>query len=361
MKKINDVIYGFVLVDDLVQTLLDSPEMQRLRGIKQLSTTYLVYPGANHSRFEHSLGVYHLARELGSYLDLPPEFKVAALLHDFGHGPFSHTSENIATDLGFPSHTQSLAARLKEGNLAYIIERAGLDLKLVGDLINGRGTYGKFLSGPVDIDRLDYLARDMYYTTNFGRVDVRRIFGGVNADGTFDIGCVDALEELFSIRFKMYKFCYHHHTTRLASLMLERAIAEAISLGFSIKDIMNLDDIGLISLFRRSDNKLWKKLEQRKLYKIVLDIPHTKENCSQIFKLLELNFGPEVILDTVECSDWSELNVSIIGKRGGIKPLKAYLSEYDKEFFNRKGFYKLMVYSSPSRIVDVELLLRKYI
>ena len=99
MKVVLDPVHGYIELDDLVQDLLSTPQMQRLRRIKQLGFSNLVYPGANHSRFEHSLGTMHLASTLTRGLDSieedkKTEIKAAALLHDIGHGPFSHVTEN---------------------------------------------------------------------------------------------------------------------------------------------------------------------------------------------------------------------------------------------------------------------------
>ena len=109
MKSIKDPVHGYIQVDSSLLPLLDTPQVQRLRYIRQLGFSFLVYPGAHHTRFEHSLGTMHLAHSLGTRLSLPREdqahITVAGLLHDIGHGPFSHAIEGLSEEILEKKHT----------------------------------------------------------------------------------------------------------------------------------------------------------------------------------------------------------------------------------------------------------------
>ena len=131
MKSIKDPVHGYVEVDTTALTLLDSPLLQRLRYIRQLGFSYLVYPGANHTRFEHSLGTMHLAGVMCHQLGVPEHDRLlivtAALLHDIGHGPFSHSIEPVMEELTGRSH-HKIGEILKSDALAPLLDDIGVDL-----------------------------------------------------------------------------------------------------------------------------------------------------------------------------------------------------------------------------------------
>ena len=168
---IRDPLWDNIRVDPPALLALDTPPVQRLRYIRQLGHTFLVYPGATHTRFEHALGAYHLTRRalalLGDQGETSPAseedclaVRMAALLHDVGHYPFSHTLE----EAGFPSHEVLGAAKLREGALGECLTRVGgRDFPAaVGELISGvsRSPLQGLISGSIDLDKVDYLSRD---------------------------------------------------------------------------------------------------------------------------------------------------------------------------------------------------------
>ncbi|MDY6779179.1 MAG: HD domain-containing protein, partial [Halobacteria archaeon] len=143
-KTIKDAVHDHIEVGGFALYLLDTPEMQRLRHIRQLGTAYLVYPSANHTRFEHSLGVYHLAeqalRNLGVEGRERDEVRAAALLHDIGHTPFSHNIEDIVEEEIGRKHDE--VDDLIDGRISEILEREGLSPERVAGLIRGEGKLG---------------------------------------------------------------------------------------------------------------------------------------------------------------------------------------------------------------------------
>ncbi|MGD9491299.1 MAG: HD domain-containing protein, partial [Methanoregulaceae archaeon] len=138
MKIIKDPVHGYVEVPDFAVNILDSPPMQRLRHIKQLGFSYLVYPGANHSRFEHSLGTMYLADVMSRQLGLSPEdhrlVLASALLHDIGHGPFSHAIEPLLQEFSGRSH-HHVRSLLKEQDIALILEEEAISTREVSEII----------------------------------------------------------------------------------------------------------------------------------------------------------------------------------------------------------------------------------
>jgi len=140
MTEIRDPVHGYIRLDELASQLADTPQMQRLRWIRQLGLASLVYPGANHTRFEHSLGAYHLADLLSQQLDLDEEESrtvcAAALLHDLGHGPLSHATEAVLAPFIRKEH-ESIMDLLKRGELAEVLSHHGLRATDIQKAING--------------------------------------------------------------------------------------------------------------------------------------------------------------------------------------------------------------------------------
>ena len=176
MKKIRDPIHNYIVLDELEIELIDTPIMQRLRRIKQLGMAYLVYPGANHTRFEHSLGVYWLARECCKVLELDKTesqaIYIAGLLHDIGHGPFSHLTEEIKN---YPSHKSITVDLIKWSVISDVLSKYGLNVSEISKFIEGKGKFGSLISSELDVDRMDYLEWDAHYTGVSTGVDLGRL------------------------------------------------------------------------------------------------------------------------------------------------------------------------------------------
>ena len=285
MKFIKDPVHGYVEVEEELLPLLDSPPVQRLRHVKQLGFSYLVYPGANHTRFEHSLGTMHLATILARHLALDPAevllIGAAGLLHDIGHGPFSHTTEAFLSEFAGHDHHQ-VDHLLGEPALASAIERAELDPATISALIRGEHPLADLIHGDLDADRMDYLLRDAHYTgVPYGTVDAQRLIqssilheGGL---GIVESG-VQAAESLLIARTLMRPAVYFHHTSRIATSMLTLALCEhaaswapGISGEGDLRAIPLLDDAGLCQVLASSKSgvarALLAGLKERRLYK----------------------------------------------------------------------------------------------
>jgi HD superfamily phosphohydrolase len=277
MKAIKDSVHDHVPVCDLAADLLDTPEVQRLRHIKQLSTVRLVYPSANHTRFEHSLGVYHLAREALSKLGVEESrakaVRAAALLHDAGHGPYGHQTEGIILRrLG--RHHDEVGDLLGQGRLAAVLEAHDLDPDEVAALVAGEGKLGQLVAGELDVDRMDYLVRDAHHTgVPYGTIDHSRLLAALqfrDGDLVLSEGNVQTAEGTLVARALMNATVYRHHVSRIAGAMLERAgerLLDATDL--STAEFARMTDDRLLAAMRdcEATADAARRLERRSLYK----------------------------------------------------------------------------------------------
>lgn len=291
---IRDPLWDNIRLDAAALAVLDTPPVQRLRYIRQLGHAFLVYPGATHTRFEHALGAYHLTcRALGSLadrgeLDDVPEterlaVRLAALLHDIGHYPFSHALE----EAGFPSHEAQGVSLLPHAELGAVLRKIGGDglAGQVGALIRGRSPSALqgLISGSLDLDKIDYLSRDARMCgVPYGTVDVDRLLAAITVvDGTSrrEMGVhekgVSALESLLFAKYQMYRNVYWHHAVRSATCMFKRAARAAVRTGvLGLQDVAGLtDDAFMEILMQRDPLGLARAVRERRLYKRLWDIP----------------------------------------------------------------------------------------
>lgn len=282
MKVVLDPVHGYIELDDLVQDLLYTPQMQRLRRIRQLGFSNLVYPGANHSRFEHSLGTMHLASTLTQSLDSieedkKTEIKAAALLHDVGHGPFSHVTENVIDKYTRRRH-DDVKEILGKGEIREVLNKYGISPGNLVKHIKGETSLGQILSSEIDVDRMDYLVRDAHYTgVAFGVVDYNRLIKQMNFHEdrlVVDYGGLKAAESLLVSRFWMNTSVYYHHVTRISEAMCSRAVEYMIENNeLDPFRLRHMDDIDLIASMRNAAGyagELSRLLDARKLYKRAL-------------------------------------------------------------------------------------------
>lgn len=244
-KLIFDPVHGPIAFDGAPLALLATPEFQRLWGIRQTGFAHLVFPGANHTRLEHSLGTFWVASRLAEQLGLDPDevapLGAGALLHDLGHGPFSHTLDGPMVEILGQGH-EALSRRRIEGTdpdwpperaeVPAVLERHGIAPKRVADLVDPRpgrrtGVIGELLHGPVDADRIDYLQRDAYYTgVAHGAIDVVRLVETVRSVRgrlAFAEKGRSAVEGFLVGRALMYSSVYYHKTVRAAEMMAQAA------------------------------------------------------------------------------------------------------------------------------------------
>jgi HD superfamily phosphohydrolase len=291
LKVVRDPLWNNIRLEPEALALLDSPAVQRLRYVRQLGHAFLVYPGATHSRFEHALGAYHLAHRALTLLDeggqtVDPaaarRLRLASLLHDVGHYPFSHALE----EAGLPSH-ESLAARhLATPEVSRPLAACGITPEAVLGLIQGRAAdpLGGLVSGAVDVDKLDYLTRDaMMCGVPYGVIDVDRLLASLtvaaDADGRPVLALHEkglaALESLLFAKYQMYRNVYWHHAVRAATAMFKRLVRRALRDGrLRAADVAVATDDGLIhELDQRDPTGLARALRERRLVKRALDIP----------------------------------------------------------------------------------------
>ena len=322
--EIRDPIHGFIELNEDEARLVNHPWFQRLRRIHHLAMVYLVYPGATHTRFEHSLGVFYIASMLAHRVDLDVDQKrrvrLAALLHDIGHGPFSHVSELILTSCNegllageaeeFHERVGlAVIRRLCDDNLLTNSDLQGVENILVpGALGVTTATQGSrappvrnicrdIVSGPLDADKMDYLLRDSYYAgVRYGVYDLHRL---VHAATPIDeppnsyLGIkeedVSAVDQFIIANHHMRVQVYAHRIRRIADLMLVRSVVGAIADGNQgvkalfmyeegddfITRYMQADDAELVRLVLSGPDgagkELMSRLLERRLPKEVLE------------------------------------------------------------------------------------------
>ncbi|MBA2363215.1 MAG: HD domain-containing protein [Chloroflexia bacterium] len=302
---IRDSLYSRVPVNEHVLAVMATPEYLRLQRVKQLGWVFTVWPGATHTRYEHSLGVYHLARRaLESLLALGAlptatdaelrVFLAAALLHDVGHYPYSHGIE----ELGPPVEPHERAGiRLIDGpNLSATLERWGVDPSEVAQLMRpvvGRDApsgnarvYRALLSGALDVDKLDYLPRDARAcNVPYGGVDVERLLDSLRVldspDGptlALTEKGISPLHSLVLARQEMFDNVYWHHTNRACMAMLLRAVQDALEAGaLRAHELTGQDDASLLVLLSSrtmppSTRALIGSLSVRRVHKRALEL-----------------------------------------------------------------------------------------
>lgn len=309
-KTIQDTVHGSVKFSGPFLELIDCPEIQRLRGIKQLGLTNLVFPGANHTRLEHSIGAYHVAEKMAQQLQLEEEekktVKAAALLHDVGHAPFSHTLEFILENEDGKDHmdvTQELIkGERKIENRDYptipeILEKHEINPEKVAELIKekedhikltdlnvheGQSYFGEerymyqMIHSSLDVDQLDYLLRDSHYTgAAHGVIDLERLIQTVeihNGDLVVSKGGVAAVEGMLVARGLMYSSVYFHKTARIAELMLAKAVDKMETIP---DDFFCMSDDEFMAYLRNQggfQQEVVERLKYRRLYKKCLSL-----------------------------------------------------------------------------------------
>ncbi len=274
--EIMDPIYGLLKLNDMEREIIDTAEFQRLRRIKQLSSANFVYPSANHTRFEHSLGAMHLAGIMGEVLtnkgyissDEIQKLRVAGLLHDVGHGPFSHLFEDAVSKKYKTNHEEIGRRIITESAISDVIKKYGYDPVEVAQLANGiypnKPFMNAIVAGPLSADLMDYIQRDSYYTgAIYGRVNVTKIINSMHVytnQLSIEKDAVSAFEGMTIARYEMFKEVYFHKTSRAADVMLRHAIELYDSItGFAdpkdLKNYIELTDDMLIVTILKSEEK----------------------------------------------------------------------------------------------------------
>jgi uncharacterized protein len=293
---LRDPVWNNIRVDEQTLQLVDTDVFQRLRYVRQLGWTYLVYPGATHSRFEHALGTHHLSRRTLALLCESEDaakiseedqaiVRAAALLHDVGHYPFSHALEEI----GALHHEDVARPLITEGRVAAILRSQLPDdaPNRVFDLIRGesKSALQGLISGSLDLDKIEYLKRDAFMCgVPYGEIDVDRLTNSMvliedPASGRLAIGvrekALSALESLLFAKYQMYRNVYWHHAVRSATAMYKRLVEDAIEAGvIDAASLARYTDEGLMHRLESAwPTQLLIALKERKLYKRAAEWP----------------------------------------------------------------------------------------
>ncbi len=335
-KIINDPVHGFITIDDqLIYDVLSHPAFQRLRRIKQMALAYLVYPGAVHTRLHHALGAYHLmcmaidelrAKEVDISMEEEQAAKLAILLHDIGHGPFSHALEHTLVNI----HHELISDRFIE----YLNQEFNGQLDLALKIF--RGTYPKkflhqLISSQLDVDRLDYLARDSFFTgVSEGVIGYDRIikmFTVYNNELVVEEKGIHSVEKFLIARRLMYWQVYLHKTVLSSELLLVNILKRAkvltragrtlfatpalkVFLSNEIEENTIPDDF-VDSFISLDDNdiasaiKVWAKSEDKILKELSLRLLNRK-----LFKVKYYNPSDNIDLDDMKRTVQEKLNLS---------------------------------------------------
>ncbi len=268
--EITDPIHKNIKFTQVEKEIIDTSIFQRLRRIRQLAGAHLVYPGALHSRFEHSLGSMFLAGMAGQTLfdkgyftdiDIIQQLRLAALLHDVGHGPYSHLFEEILQDSKNFSHENLGERIIMETNISDIIKQNGYEPVTISSLSFGKhksGFLNEVISGGLSVDLMDYLPRDSYFSgTEYGKVDYFRIINSLEVASSKVLGinksALYSYESMLISRYQMFKAVYFHKTVRSGEVMILHSMKQLNqSLHFtdfdSLEDFLSLHDEMVLEL-----------------------------------------------------------------------------------------------------------------
>lgn len=245
IKSIKDTVHGLISIDDDLMKVVDTPIFQRLGKVKQLTSAEYVFPGARHTRKEHCIGAMHLASKYAIALGLSPDndklIKLASLLHDVAHGPYSHSWDTIVyvrlypgVHKGHDRHRHSIIHNL----IPDIFEQIGVNPDDISKIWNNQSpVLSAILQGPLGVDRMDFVSRDTLYTatTHFGFMEIDRIINNssihTKEDGTQVLAyhekvIPDAIQGLTS-RLYMYNKVYLHKTVIAAAILIEASLQSA--------------------------------------------------------------------------------------------------------------------------------------
>jgi len=302
---LRDPVWNNIRVDDLTLDLVDTEVFQRLRYVRQLGWTFLVYPGATHTRFEHALGTHHLSRRTLALLCEAEDsvtiserdqaiVRSAALLHDVGHYPFSHALEEI----GALHHEDVARPLITEGTVAELLTtRLGQDApQQVFDLIRGRSSspLQGLISGSLDLDKIEYLKRDAFMCgVPYGEIDVDRLTNSLVLVADPDTGkqtlgvlekALSALESLLFAKYQMYRNVYWHHAVRSATAMYKRLVEDAVGNAIvSVRALARFTDEGLMHhLESDQPPPLLAALKERRLFKRAAEWPAAELDASRM-------------------------------------------------------------------------------
>jgi hypothetical protein len=290
---VKDPLYGYIRLTDVERHVIDTVPVQRLRRIRQLSGAEYVYPAANHTRFEHALGTMYLAGVLAETLptdlsrDDIEELKIAALLHDVGHGPFSHIFDQFLIKHYGKTHEDFATWIINSSSIKEALQDEGFNPSDLGKLCVGKlhdrqkPFLDQIISSTVDVDKMDFIPRDSYHTgAGYGQADVFRLIYTMGVfDGNLAVGvtALPTLETFLLARLESFRAIYFHRASRAVQIMLVRALELAKDeigvIDKSPDEYLGLDDFVVWSKLKTSkDSKsILQDIERRRLIKCAFE------------------------------------------------------------------------------------------
>jgi HD superfamily phosphohydrolase len=388
--EIKDPVHGYVYITEEEKEIIDSFPVQRLRRLRQLAGAEYVYPGANHTRFEHSVGVMYLAGRVTENPNISEHLsheeaqmvKIAALLHDVGHGPFSHVFEHLLIKELDKTHEDITSWIIQKGELKDMLCKAGYKPEDVGKLAVGtlhkpKKTFlDQIISSAVDVDKLDFIVRDTHHTgAEYGYIDVFRLIHALdilNGNLAVDLGALSALESLIIARIESFKSIYFHRVGRAAQIMLAIAMEKANEeLGLTQfktpEEYLAMDDYTVWTMLKncKKSSGIIGDLERRRLLKCAYERTFYEKDTmvSNIFSRetyrnqLQTDIAKEahveteaVIIDvpTVPSVPYhhsvlmESMEIPVFFKTQGDKKIPQRLSDISKIFETLKGFINIL-------------------
>jgi len=406
--EIKDPVHGYVYITENEKEIIDSYTIQRLRRLRQLAGAEYVYPGANHTRFEHSVGVMYLAGRVMKNPNISQHVndeeaemvKIAALLHDVGHGPFSHVFEHLLIKELDKTHEDITSWIIEKGELKDLLSEIGYKPKDMGKLAVGKlhkpkkAFLDQIISSAVDVDKLDFIVRDTHHTgAEYGYIDIFRLIHALDVldeNLAVDLGALSALESLIIARIESFKSIYFHRVGRAAQIMLAMAMEKANEeLGLTDfktpEEYLAMDDYIVWTALKncKRSNEIIKNLERRKMLKCAYERTfyekdtmvsnifsrdaHRKQLQAEIAKearaeteavIIDVPTVPSVPYHHSVLMDSMEIPVFLKTKEGDKIPQQ--LSEISKIFETLKGFINILrVYTNEENREQVSIAASK--
>ena len=374
---IYDIIHGNIDICPIAEKIINTEEFQRLRNIKQLGCCNYVFPSATHTRFEHSIGVYHLSKK---YIDILNKTNdnyftdiekkciiIGGLIHDLGHGPYSHLFDEIISK--DKKHEYRSIKIFENMNKKYNLNFSNDEIIMIKNIVNP--TNDSYLNSKkyiyqivsningIDVDRFDYIMRDIKMTgLNYG-IEYERIMNHskiINGEIQFLDKVKTNVEDFYRIRMIMYEEVYNHHTVRAIEYMMKRYIQKIdILLGFS--EIIELEDwekyiklsdniINITPFLPKSDKinelkKIIKNINERKIYKLIGEIISDDKINNNIIKVL--GTYDNIIIDSIKLSYYGKEKCKFIKNSKVIDNFNESLN---------KDKYKIKIYCMNNNDID---------
>jgi HD superfamily phosphohydrolase len=290
--EIKDPVHGYVYITENEKEIIDTYPMQRLRRLRQLAGSEYVYPGANHTRFEHCVGVMYLAGKVTENPNLSrivsdeeaDIIRLSGLLHDVGHGPFSHVFEQLLIRDLEKTHEDITSWIIANSEINDKIAKAGFNPDEVSKLAvgklhkPGKAFWDQIISSGVDVDKQDFIVRDTYHTgAEYGFIDVFRLIHALDVLGedlAVELGALSALEAFMIARIESFKSIYFHRVGRAGQIMLAMAMEKANEeLGLTAfktpEEYLAMDDYTVWSALKKCEKSklLIDDLERRRMLK----------------------------------------------------------------------------------------------